>query len=102
MKVMQYSCFFLPIGDFYQLPPVPNDLIGDSGAHCFESKIWDQVFLHSMQLAEVTQQSTAEDVALIKATDECSRGCPNKATSEFLTCFALSLRVRSASLELRQ
>ena len=82
---MQYSCFFLPVGDFYQPPPVPNDLIGDSGAYCFESKIWDQVFPHTMQLAEVTRQSTAEDVALIKVIDECSRGCPSKATSEFLT-----------------
>ena len=34
-------------GDFYQLPPVANELYADQSRHCFNTKFFDQVFPHS-------------------------------------------------------
>ena len=34
-------------GDFYQLPPVANELYADQSRHCFNTEFFDQVFQHS-------------------------------------------------------
>lgn len=58
-------------GDFYQLPPVPNALYNDSGAFCFQSDIWDNVFDHRINLDTVVRQSEPK---LINAVRETARG----------------------------
>ena len=75
---MQYY-FFPPIGDLSTTTCVTVVLT------TLKAKSGTKFLPHTMHLAEVTQQSTAEDVVLIKAIDECSRGCPSKVMSEFLT-----------------
>ncbi|XP_069109558.1 uncharacterized protein [Argopecten irradians] len=57
-------------GDFYQLPPVQNQLYNDSGKFCFESDIFNQVF-HKHILKQVHRQ---DDPELINVINEVARG----------------------------
>jgi hypothetical protein len=58
-------------GDFFQLPPVPNELIGDYGKFCFESKIWDTSFPHHIDLKTIYRQAEQD---LIHAVSDLARG----------------------------
>ena len=44
-------------GDFSQLPPVANELYGDQGKHCFNTKFFDQVFPHRVNLHIIYRQT---------------------------------------------
>ena len=41
------------VGDFLQLPPVPNDLYMEPGARCFRYQMFDDIVPHVIHLAEV-------------------------------------------------
>ena len=56
-------------GDFYQLSPVANELYGDQGKHCFNTKFFDQVFPHRVNLHIIHRQT---DQDLISAINELS------------------------------
>ena len=71
----------IAVGDFYQLPPVPNPLYGDRGAFVFESPIWTSCITHHLNLNIVYRQ---DEVALINAIQETARGCVSKDTETFL------------------
>jgi ATP-dependent DNA helicase PIF1 len=61
----------IAIGDFYQLPPVPNQLYGDKGAYVFESPIWTSCITHRVNLEKVYRQNEPQ---LVKAIQETARG----------------------------
>jgi ATP-dependent DNA helicase PIF1 len=50
-------------GDFVQLPPVPNELVGDRGLHCFNIPWFNRCFPHKIKLNFIHRQS---DTTLIK------------------------------------
>ena len=65
------------VGDFYQLPPVPNRWTGDPGDHCFQSMIWTRLVPHKVVLKNVQRQTEAD---LVKAINETARRCPSPDT----------------------
>ncbi|XP_041364633.1 ATP-dependent DNA helicase PIF1-like [Gigantopelta aegis] len=69
------------VGDFYQLPPVPNDMYSDPGRHCFESQVWMNVIKHKIQLNTVLRQ---DEFHLINAINELEKGIPSPATNAFM------------------
>ncbi|CAC5387708.1 PIF1 [Mytilus coruscus] len=58
-------------GDFYQLPPVPNKIIGDSGNHCFKLPWFNDCFPHKVQLNIIHRQS---ETALIQCINALEKG----------------------------
>jgi ATP-dependent DNA helicase PIF1 len=64
-------------GDFFQLPPVPNVLYGDTGEFAFESNIWKLAFPHTANLTEVVRQDEPD---LILAVNELAGGTPSVNT----------------------
>lgn len=58
-------------GDFYQLPPIRNELYGDFGHHSFTLKWFSDVFAHRIYLHLIHRQT---DNALITAVNELERG----------------------------
>ena len=69
------------LGDFYQLPPVPNKWVQDPGHYCFKSSICKHLIPHEFLLQEVHRQ---HDTIFIKAVSETARGAPSCETSEFI------------------
>lgn len=59
------------VGDFYQLPPVPNKEYDDKGKFCFESEDFSSVFPHSIVLKNITRQKEEQ---LIKAVNNIYKG----------------------------
>ncbi|XP_045167554.2 uncharacterized protein LOC123530842 [Mercenaria mercenaria] len=68
-------------GDFTQLPPVPNQLYGEEGEFCFESKLFENILPHRVTLTEVRRQSEKD---LIKAIHEVANGNVTKETETFI------------------
>jgi hypothetical protein len=83
-------------GDFYQLPPVPNELYGDSGKYAFESPAWSSISHHVM-LVEVVRQ-TEED--LIQAVSELETGQVSETTAALLRSLDRSLPSDSTPVHL--
>ncbi|KXJ06391.1 ATP-dependent DNA helicase PIF1, partial [Exaiptasia diaphana] len=54
----------LLFGDFYQLPPVPNDEEKDA-LYCFESPLWKVVIKHNVELTIVFRQKEPEYLLLL-------------------------------------
>ncbi|XP_033756127.1 ATP-dependent DNA helicase RRM3-like [Pecten maximus] len=74
------------VGDFYQLPPVANQLHGDSGKPCFLLPWFDDFFPHKVVphkvvLNEIHRQ---EDTTLIQCINELVIGHPSDDTVAFL------------------
>ncbi|XP_041372818.1 LOW QUALITY PROTEIN: ATP-dependent DNA helicase PIF1-like [Gigantopelta aegis] len=69
------------VGDFYQLPPAPNDMYSDPERHCFESQVWMNVIKHKIQLNTVLRQ---DEFHLINAINELEKGIPSPATNAFM------------------
>ena len=59
------------VGDFLQLPPVPNARYGDMGEMCFQHELWDVIFPHKVILDTVMTQN---DITLVSAIGEIARG----------------------------
>lgn len=64
-------------GDFFQLPPVENELYGDSGKHCFQTTFFDQCFPHKINLHIIYRQNERD---LIIAVNELEQGKVSDAT----------------------
>lgn len=69
------------VGDFYQLPPVPDHNTQDSGEFCFRSPLFHLVFPHTMILTEVVRQ---QEIDFIKAIHETSIGSCSTETRQLL------------------
>ncbi|KAL3862252.1 hypothetical protein ACJMK2_008234 [Sinanodonta woodiana] len=52
-------------GDFFQLPPVRNILYDDDGSYCFESDLFDMVFVHKVFLKDVVRQTQYDQEKVI-------------------------------------
>lgn len=63
--------------DFFQLPPVANELYGDTEKHCFQVNIFHQVFPHRVILNIIYGQS---DNDLIQAANELEQGSVSDST----------------------
>ncbi|XP_033755719.1 ATP-dependent DNA helicase PIF1-like [Pecten maximus] len=59
------------VGDFYQLPPISNQLNGDNGKYCFTLPWFDDYFQHKICLPLIHRQT---DVSLIKCINELETG----------------------------
>ena len=59
------------VGDFFQLPPVPDNLKEDAGDYAFISHSFDKVFVHKFTLETVKRQTQLD---FIKAVNDVSRG----------------------------
>ena len=66
-------------GDFYQLPPVRNDI--DEGNYCFESALWREVFPHTVLLQTVYRQDKTERQFLQLLGDLASGNCSQETVS---------------------
>lgn len=69
------------IGDFYQLPPVPNRWNKDAGDYAFTSPIWEILIPHRFVLKTIHRQS---DKTFINVINETARGCPSVETTQLL------------------
>jgi len=58
-------------GDFFQLPPVPDNLKEDSGDFCFKSSVFPCVFKHKIVLEQVMRQDEPD---FVKAINDISKG----------------------------
>ena len=72
----------IAVGDFIQLPPVPDALKNDPGDFSFKSEIFKQLFQHKFILNEVLRQHQPD---LIKAINEVSMGELSNDTFDLLT-----------------
>ena len=68
-------------GDFYQLPPVLDELYGETGDHCFESKSFFNAVPHINHLTQVFRQL---DGQLITSVNEIERGEPSQQTIDYV------------------
>ena len=58
-------------GDFLQLPPVANELVGDRGLHDFNVPWFNRCFPHKIKLNFIHRQS---DTTLIKCINTLEKG----------------------------
>lgn len=68
-------------GDFYQLPPVAIELVGDPGNHFFKLSWFNNCFPHKIKLHIIHMQS---DTTLIKYINELEVGDPSAESVAFL------------------
>ena len=68
-------------GDFYRLPPVPNELYGKTGQYCFEPKSFFNAVPYIIHLNTVFRQA---DSQLITCVNEIERGEPSPETIEYV------------------
>ena len=73
----QFLKIQIKITHFFQLPPVENELYGDSGKHCFQTTFFDQVFPHKINLHIIYRQNERD---LIIAVNELEQGKVSDAT----------------------
>ena len=57
-------------GDFLQLPPVANELVGDRGLHCFNVPWFNRCFPHKIKLNCIHGQSYTTLIKCINALEK--------------------------------
>lgn len=72
----------IAVGDFFQLPPVPDNLKLDPGEYCFKSSLFCKIFCHKFILYEVMRQHQPD---FIKAINDVARGDMPEDTLNLLT-----------------
>ena len=77
-------------GDFYQLPPVPDELYGETGEYCFESKSFFNAVPHKINLTTVYRQF---DDNLVTSINEIERGEPSQQTLEYVKSLERNITV---------
>lgn len=83
---------FLPTtSDFYQLPPMKDELYGDFGHYCFEVDFFNKIFPHTVTLKNVHRQAANED-HLITTVNELEKGCVSDETVNFLRSLSRPLQ----------
>ncbi|WAR09177.1 LOW QUALITY PROTEIN: PIF1-like protein [Mya arenaria] len=68
-------------GDFYLLPPVPDDLHNDSGSFCFESEVFKNCVTHKINWKKVMRQ---EEDLLVQSVRETALGNISDEVDKFL------------------
>ena len=85
------------VGDFYQLPPVSNELLGDPGNHCFKLPWFNDCFPHKIKLNIIHRQ---DDINLIKCINEMEIGEPSDETIAFLLSLSRPIQNQVSSVNL--
>lgn len=75
-------------GDFLQLPPVANELVGDRGLHCFNVPWFNRCFPHKIKLNFIHRQS---DTTLIKCINALEKGNVSDEDVAFINSLSRSL-----------
>jgi ATP-dependent DNA helicase PIF1 len=75
-------------GDFLQLPPVANELVGDRGLHCFNVSWFNRCFPHKIKLNFMHRQS---DTTLIKCINALGKGNVSDEDVAFINSLSRSL-----------
>jgi len=74
------------VGDFYQLPPVPNKHMKDMGNYLFRSNIFINCFPHTVYLKE---NFRTKEHMLINAIHEVNIGHPSQSTMQYIKSLPL-------------
>lgn len=69
------------VGDFYQLPPVPEELYGETGKFCFQSSFFKNAVPHIITLKTVFRQTNVE---FINCINEIERGILSERSKAFI------------------
>ena len=69
------------VGDFFQLPPVQDELLGEYGNYCFECDFFEDAFPHKINLSVAHRQ---QESALAEAVNELEKGTPSQQTINFV------------------
>ena len=85
------------VGDFYQLPPVPNKDYDDEGKFCFESEDFSSVFPHSIVLKSIIRQKEEQ---LKKAVNNIYKGNLTQETHQLMEGLSRPLPPDPNSLKL--
>jgi ATP-dependent DNA helicase PIF1 len=72
-------------GDFFQLPPIKDELYGDNGDYCFNAMFFKTCFPHIVILNLVHRQN---EPLLITAVNELENGCCSDHTKQFIQSLA--------------
>ena len=72
---------FILVGDFWQLKPIPGSF--DDGTPVYVSELFNEVFLHRVELTKVLRQGEAES-QLKKLLDHLCNGECNDDTEEYI------------------
>ena len=75
-------------GDFLQLPPVANELVGDRGLHCFNVPWFNRCFPHKIKLSFIHRKS---DTTLIKCINALEKGNVSDEDVAFINSLSRSL-----------
>jgi ATP-dependent DNA helicase PIF1 len=68
-------------GDFFQLPPIQDELYGDFGHYCFEITFFQYLFPHRINLSKIYRQS---EIDLSNAVSELENGERSEETNNFM------------------
>ncbi|CAG2206493.1 PIF1 [Mytilus edulis] len=85
------------VGDFYQLPPVSNELYGDPGNLCFRLPWFESYFPHKINLHIVHRQ---DEHNLITCINELEVGDPSDESVAFLQSLNRPLQDEAGSVQL--
>jgi ATP-dependent DNA helicase PIF1 len=85
------------VGDFYQLPPVPNALYGDNGRYCFTAPFFQNGFPHIVQLCCIHRQSDSD---LITCINELETGNLSDTSVAFLYSLSRPIRNQDEAVQL--
>ena len=77
------------------MPPVATKSSQDDGRFCFQSRIWDKLVPHVVELTKVYRQ---EDKKFIKAINECLEGNVSLETTHFMHQLSKSTEERAVTL----
>lgn len=69
------------VGDFFQLPPVRDELLGEYGKYCFECDFFKNAFPHKINLTIAHRQ---RESILAEVVNELERGKPSQCTNNFV------------------
>ncbi|KAK6178390.1 hypothetical protein SNE40_013185 [Patella caerulea] len=85
------------VGDFFQLPPVSNELLGDRGNFYFALPWFEHFFPHKLNLHVIHRQ---DDPIVIKCTNELEKGNPSDGTVLFLNSLDRPIQDEETSIHL--
>ncbi|XP_060556104.1 uncharacterized protein LOC132716789, partial [Ruditapes philippinarum] len=77
---MQYKS-----GDFYQLPPIKDELYGDRGQYCFEANFFDDMFPHRINLCYAHRQTEAKLRSCVNQLEKGNHSEETKSLMQFLS-----------------
>ncbi|XP_060602232.1 uncharacterized protein LOC132755380 [Ruditapes philippinarum] len=84
-------------GDFFQLPPVPDELYGETGKHCFQSDYFKYVFPHHINLKTIFRHN---DINLIECVNNLEKGNLSTRTIQYIKTLERDISIQENTLYL--